>query len=115
MLVTAFRHKDFGVTVGCGMGGGMTEIIDDVVFSRAPLDRDGAQDLLPRLRTLPRLPSLLSGCQPALAADFIAGFTVLVANAPWSGFTLEANPLKVGQDAVAAVDGLLIVESQLSP
>jgi hypothetical protein len=56
---------------------------------------------------------LLSGSQIWLAVDFIAGFSALAASAPWSGFTLEANPLKLGTDAVAAVDGLLIVESQL--
>jgi acyl-CoA synthetase (NDP forming) len=39
LLVTAFRHREFGVIVGCGMGVGMTEIIDDVAFARA--DRCG--------------------------------------------------------------------------
>ncbi len=33
-------------------GRGMTEVIDDVVFSRAPIDADGAEDLLRRLRAL---------------------------------------------------------------
>ena len=56
LLVTAFRDKEFGVIVGCGMGGGVTEIIDDVVFFRAPIDRDRAHDLLQRLRTMQRLP-----------------------------------------------------------
>ena len=46
LLVTAFRDREFGVIVGCGLGGGMTEIIDDVVFARAPIDADGAFDLL---------------------------------------------------------------------
>lgn len=115
LLVTAFRDKEFGVVVGCGMGGGMTEIIDDVVFSRAPLDRDGAYDLLQRLRTLRRLPSLLTDAQAGLAAEFIAGFSALAATVPWPGFTLEVNPLKLGRDTVAAVDGLLIVEGEPSP
>jgi hypothetical protein len=34
----------------------------------------------------------------------------LAATAPWPGFTLEVNPLKIGEDSVAAVDGLLIIE-----
>lgn len=112
LLVTAFRDKEFGVIVGCGMGGGMTEIVDDVVFARAPLDCDGAYDLLQRLGTLRRLRSLLTGPQAKLAADFIAGFSALTATVPWTGFTLEVNPLKLGEDTVAAVDGLLIVENQ---
>ncbi len=111
LLVTAFRDQEFGVVVGCGMGGGMTEIIDDVVFSRAPIDADGAHDLLLRLRTLRRMPTLLSDQQARQVASFVAGFSALAASAPWPTFTLEVNPLKVGANGVAAVDGLLIVEA----
>jgi acetyltransferase len=110
LLVTAFRDRDFGLIVGCGMGGGLTEIIDDIVFSRAPIDAGGAEDLLQRLRTLRRFPTLLSAAQARQAASFVAGFGVLAASAPWERFTLEVNPLKIANDAVAAVDGLLIVE-----
>ncbi len=46
LLVTAFRDPDFGVIVGVGMGGRMTEIIDDVVLTRAPIDADGAHDMV---------------------------------------------------------------------
>ena len=64
LLVTGFRDKEFGVMVGCGMGGGMTEIIDDAVLARAPVDADGAFDLLDRLRTLRRRPT---SCRTASA------------------------------------------------
>ena len=46
LLVTALRDQEFGVMVGCGIGGGMTEVVDDVVFARAPLDAAGAMDVL---------------------------------------------------------------------
>ena len=36
---------------------------NDVMFSRAPIDADGAEDLLRRLRTLRRLATLLSDDQ----------------------------------------------------
>ena len=110
LLVTAFRDQEFGVLVGCGMGGRMTEIIDDVVFTRAPIDAEGAFDLLARLRTLRRLPEVLSDHQRRQAADFVARFSALVATAPWQRFTFEVNPLKLGRDNLAAVDGLLIIE-----
>jgi succinyl-CoA synthetase beta subunit len=109
LLVTAFRDAQFGVIVGCGMGGGMTEIIDDVTFARAPIDADGAGDLLQRLRTLQRLPALLTGEQRQQVARFIADFSALAATAPWDNFTFEINPLKVGEASVAAVDGLLVL------
>jgi len=110
LLVTALRDREFGVIVGCGIGGGTTELVDDVVFARAPLDAAGAFDLIGQLRTLRRMPAHLTDVQRSLAADFLARFSALVATAPWPRFTLEVNPLKIGRDAVAAVDGLLLIE-----
>jgi acyl-CoA synthetase (NDP forming) len=111
LLVTAFRDAEFGVMVGVGLGGGATEAIDDVAFSRAPLDAAGALDLLGTLRTLRRLPDLVSAQQRTLVADFIARFAALAASAPWRSFTLEVNPLKLAANDLAAVDGLLLIES----
>ena len=79
------------------------------IFTRAPIDSDGASDLLQRLKTVRRLPTLLSARQLQQAAEFVSGFSKLAATAPWTSFTLEVNPLKVGERDVAAVDGLLIV------
>jgi acetyltransferase len=109
LLVTAFRDREFGIMVGCGMGGGATEVIDDVVLARAPIDADGALDLLGRLRTVRRLPDLLSPRQQARAADFVARFSAVAATAPWPHFTFEVNPLEVGPEHLAAVDGLLLI------
>jgi acetyltransferase len=110
LLVTALRDQEFGVMVGCGIGGGMTEVIDDVAFARAPVDAAGARDLLKALKTIRRLPDFLSDRQRDLAADFVARFSSLAATAPWQQFTFEVNPLKLGKDAAAAVDGLLLLE-----
>jgi acyl-CoA synthetase (NDP forming) len=109
LLVTALRDREFGVMIGCGMGGGMTEIIDDVSFTRGPIDEDGAYNLIGTIRTLRRLPHLLDETQRREAARFVAQFSVLVASAPWDAFTFEINPLKIGERSVAAVDGLLLV------
>lgn len=110
LLVTAFRDREFGVMAGCGVGGAMTELVDDVAFARAPLDADGAFDLLSELRTLRRMPGYLSEVQRRVAADFVARFSALAASAPWERFTLEVNPVKLGRDSAAAVDGLLVIE-----
>jgi acetate---CoA ligase (ADP-forming) len=110
LLVTAFRDPQFGVMVGCGMGGGITEIIDDVVFARAPIGADGAFDLLGRLRTIERLPALLPDTDRRRASDFLARFSTLVATAPWDSFTFEVNPVKIGSDEMAAVDALLVID-----
>lgn len=110
LLVTALRDPEFGVMVGCGIGGGLTEIIDDVAFTRAPISAEGALDLLDQLRTLRRMPQWLSQAQRALAAGFVARFSALAADAPWPGFTLELNPVKLATDEIAAVDGLLLIQ-----
>jgi acyl-CoA synthetase (NDP forming) len=110
LLLTAFRDPQFGVMAGCGLGGGMTEIIDDVVFARAPIDPDGAFDLISRLRTITRLPTLLPDADRWRAAGFLARFSALVATAPWESFTFEVNPLKLGADQMAAVDALLVID-----
>ena len=109
LLVTAFRDPQFGIMVGSGIGGGMTEIIDDVVFARAPIDCDGAFDMLGRLRTIGRLPALLRDADRARAADFLARFSAIVATAPWDRFTFEINPVKLGTDELTAVDALLVI------
>ena len=109
LLVTAIRDPQFGVMVGCGMGGAMTEIIDDVVFARAPIDAEGAFDLIGYLRTIARLPELLSDAQRSRAAEFVARFSGLVAGAPWQDFTFEINPVKLGSE-LAAVDALLVID-----
>jgi acetate---CoA ligase (ADP-forming) len=110
LLVTAFRDREFGVMVGVGIGGGMTEIVDDVTFTRAPIDAEGAFDLIGQLRTVRRLPEFIGETPRRRAAEFVARFSALVAAAPFDSFTFEVNPLKVGEREVAAVDALLIIE-----
>src|SRR5262249_19178370 len=110
LLVTSFRDPQFGVMVGGGMGGVMTEIIDDVVFARAPIDADGAFDLVGRLRTIDRLPALVSNADRRRAADFLARFSALVATAPWDSFTFEVNPVKLATGEMAALDALLVID-----
>ena len=110
LLVTSLRDSDFGVMVGIGMGGQYTEIFDDIVFARAPLDVEYAKVMIRCLRTIQRLPNLLSESQIKNSAEFLSLFSSWVASAPWIQFNLEINPIKLGPTSVAAVDGLLIIE-----
>ncbi len=110
LLVTCVSDKDFGIMVGIGMGGQHTEIFDDVVFARAPVDIAYARTMLLRLKTTKRFPEMFSELQIENISEFIHHFSTWVATAPWKKFTLEINPIKVSNDAVAAVDGLLIIE-----
>jgi acyl-CoA synthetase (NDP forming) len=109
LLVSAFRDPVFGVMVSCGAGGGLTELIDDVVIARAPVDADYAATLLGRLR-LSRVSGAVTPDANDPAARFIARFSQLAAAAPWKRFVLEVNPVKWHATSAVAVDGLLIVD-----
>lgn len=110
LLVTAFRDAEFGTLVGIGMGGGATEQLDDVAFARAPLDEEGAFDLLGCLRTPRRLPGTMDDAQRRRAAAFLSFFSRLVASAPWPRFTFEVNPIKLDAHGCHAVDALVVVD-----
>ena len=110
LLLAAFRDPMFGVMVSCGSGGGLTELIDDVVTERAPVDRQMAASMLDRLR-IRRFARDDRGPLPAEpVAAFLARFSELALTAPWRRFVFEVNPVKWTRDAVVAVDGLLIIE-----
>lgn len=102
LLVSAFRDPHFGTMVGCGSGGVLTELIDDVVTERAPVSEALAVHMLSRLRVK---------AEPGPAAAFISRLSQLAAGAPWERFILEINPVLWSRDTAIAVDGLLIIEA----
>jgi acetate---CoA ligase (ADP-forming) len=111
LLVSVFRDEMFGTLVSVGSGGGMTELIDDVVTARAPVDEKVAASMIGRLRMQPRARDEHGALDPGPAASFVAKLSRLGAGAPWPRFTFEVNPVKWSRNGVVAVDGLLIVET----
>jgi acyl-CoA synthetase (NDP forming) len=110
-MVTAFRDTQFGLIVGLGLGGVQTELLDDFVFARAPVAPPYASAMVGRLRCLRRFPNLLTEPQVARLSDFVSRFSHWIESVPWDRFTIEINPVKVGTDGLAAVDGLIVIES----
>jgi acetyltransferase len=108
LLLSAFRDPLFGVFVSVGAGGGLTELIDDVVLAAAPLDTAAARRALRRLRIVRKAGAAVPGLDAA--ADYVALFSRIAAGIPWQSFMLELNPLIWSGDAVTAVDGLLLIE-----
>ncbi|MFZ9416443.1 MAG: acetate--CoA ligase family protein [Alphaproteobacteria bacterium] len=110
VIVSALRDPVAGVVVSCGAGGALTELIDDVVIARAPLDVAGARAMLGRLRLVR---GLAKGRKPPdldALARFVADFSQVAARAPWTRFVVEVNPVKWSTKGVTAVDGLVIIE-----
>jgi acyl-CoA synthetase (NDP forming) len=110
LLVSVFRDKMFGTLVSIGSGGGLTELIDDVVTVRAPINEAVAASMIGRLRASAQARDERGALDPSPAAAFAARLSRLGAGAPWSRFTFEVNPIKWSRNGALAVDGLLIVD-----
>ncbi len=111
LLVAAFRDPLFGPMISVGVGGGLTELVDDVVTQPAPVDEAGAAAMILRLRTAQSLRPKGGEAGKNHAAAFVARLSQLAAGAPWRRFTLEVNPIKWSDERAIAVDGLLIIEA----
>jgi acyl-CoA synthetase (NDP forming) len=111
LLVSVFRDEMFGTLVSVGSGGGLTELIDDVVTARAPVDEKVAASMIARLRLQAQARDEYGTLDPAPVASFVAKLSQLGAGAPWRRFTFEVNPIKWTRTGALAVDGLLIVET----
>jgi hypothetical protein len=109
LLVAAFRDPFFGPMISVGAGGGLTELIDDVVTHSAPVSPSAAAAMIEALRVR-RFAKDKDGLLPIEpAADYVAGISQLAATIPHERFMLEVNPIKWTRTSATAVDGLLIV------
>jgi acyl-CoA synthetase (NDP forming) len=110
LLVAAFRDPLFGPMISVGAGGGMTELLDDVVTARAPVDEVVAADMVGRLRCTAHAKDADGALDRSAPAAFVAALSRLGASAPWLRFTIEVNPIRWNREGVLAVDGLLVIE-----
>jgi acyl-CoA synthetase (NDP forming) len=109
LIVSALRDRDFGLMISVGAGGGLAELIDDIIIRRGPVDEQAAAAMIEALRVVRHRRG--HGGAPAAepAAAFVSRFSRLMASAPWDRFVFEVNPLRWTSEAAIAVDGLLIV------
>ncbi len=105
VAVGALRDPVFGPVVMVGLGGIWVEVLADVAFAMAPLDRTGARELLAGLRGFPLLTGA-RGADPvdldALAGVVVAAGDVLLAADDIGG--LDLNPVLATRDGAIAVD-----------
>jgi acyl-CoA synthetase (NDP forming) len=105
VAVGALRDPVFGPVVMVGLGGVWVEVLADVAFAMAPLDRAGARELLAGLRGFPLL-SGARGADPvdldALADVVVAAGDVLCAADDIAG--IDLNPVLATRDGAVAVD-----------
>jgi acetyl-CoA synthetase len=110
MIVGGLVDPVFGPIVSVGVGGVLTELLGDVVFSPAPVDEGQAAAMIERLRGR----ALLDGFRGAPPGDVegLARIVSLVSRA-MTGSALrevEINPLIWDGEGWVAVDWLLVQE-----
>ena len=115
LIVGVSRDPDFGPMIGVGLGGVLVELLDDFVFSPAPVDAVEAREMLRNLRGQ----RILDGLRGAPAADVDALVRLLVAVSEFAaaaGETLEAldlNPVIVHPrgEGVSVVDAGIVTRA----
>lgn len=110
VIVGAIKDDQFGVVVMFGTGGVSVELMQDVSFRLAPLDKDEAIEMIKEVRGFP----LLEGYRGDSAKDIdaIADVIIKLANiveAVNSIKELEINPLVVYEKGAIAVDASAVL------
>ena len=111
LIVGGSIDGQFGPVVMVGLGGIFVEFFRDVVFALAPLTREGALDLLRRLKGY-RLFENFRG-RPALDLDAILQIVVVVSELIGSGLIAEIdlNPVVVYRQGAMILDAKMKVKS----
>ena len=111
-LILGMKHDpDFGPVVVVGAGGGLAEILDDVVTAIPPFDTPTAAEMISRLR-VSRLLSEAGGRANAnldRLAESVARFSVMVSALGDLADQIDINPLVALPDRTVALDALVII------
>jgi acetate---CoA ligase (ADP-forming) len=112
LIAGARWDRGFGPVVLVGLGGIYTETLHDTAIALAPVDEEGALDLLRSLRGAP----LLAGARgrPAMAlgaaARVVSRLSVLAARHPEIA-EMEVNPLLVTPETAVGLDARVVLAS----
>jgi acyl-CoA synthetase (NDP forming) len=110
LIVGAVRDPRFGSVVTVGLGGTLTEVLDDTASAIAPVSPDAARELVLSLRGAP----ILLGARGRAPADLdavaavVARVSFLAAAHP-ELVELEVNPLLAGPGGALALDARVVL------
>ncbi len=107
------RDPQFGPIVLVGVGGVLTELLDDVVLRLAPVSTEEATKMLAELRGA----KLLDGLRGRPAVDRTAVAEILVAIGQLADQrpdirAIDLNPVVAGPDGAIAVDALVVLDQR---
>jgi len=112
LLIGARRDESFGPIVLAGAGGLYAETLADTQVALAPIDDDGAEQLLRSLRCAP----LLLGARGRPALDLAAAAKALAALSRFAAerpevAEVEVNPLLVRREGAVGLDARIVLGS----
>ena len=111
LIVGMEGDEQFGPTVIVGLGGVLTEVLDDVALRLAPVPRAEAGEMLGALRGAPLLDGFRG--QPAVDRDAICDLIVAVgrlAAARPEIVELDLNPVIASEAGATIVDALVVLD-----
>lgn len=111
VIVGTSKDPQFGPVVMFGLGGIFVEVLKDVVFRVAPIDRKEALRMIKEIRSLAIL-KRVRGEKPvdlSALASVISRLSRLAANFPQIA-ELDANPVRVDEKGATALDARIILE-----
>ncbi len=113
LILGFMRDEVFGPCVSIGVGGILTEALGDVVFRRAPFDRQEALLAIADLKSQELLGAIRG--MPAVNRDELAGLMLALAEAGMARTDIaeiDINPLIVAGERAIAVDALVVLEAE---
>jgi acyl-CoA synthetase (NDP forming) len=105
VIVGALHDATFGPTVMFGLGGVLTEVLDDVTFRVAPLERRDAEDMIREIEAYPLLTGGRGGPSYDLnaVADLLMAVSRLLMDHPEIK-ELDLNPVRVFEQGLMVLD-----------
>jgi len=111
LVVGLHRDPECGLTFMAGAGGVMLELVKDVAFAAAPLNREKARDMLARTRAAQLISGFRGG--PSLDArpveDALLALGALAADVGDDLESVEINPLRLTPKGAFALDALIVL------
>lgn len=113
VIVGAVNDPCFGPTVAFGLGGVLTELLDDVTYGFAPFDAEAARDMIHRIKGA----RLLDGYRGhprldvAALADALTRVSLLIADHAERIAEIDVNPVFVRERGVLAADALIVLKA----
>jgi len=115
LILGAIRDPQFGPCIMVGVGGVMAKLIDDTVFTVAPLDKGEALDAIGRLRAQSLFEGF-RGAQPVdrqVLASLMVTLGQIMLHYPRIG-EIDVNPVLVSGNSAVAVDATVVLSNPIS-